>query len=133
MATELKTKQHEGSVLDFLNGIENETRREDGLAVLEMMQTITGETPKMWGTSIVGFGEYTYKYASGRTGDWMVIGFSPRKQNLSLYGFGQYTDLLSKLGKHKTSGGCVTIQKLADVDQEVLRELITVATAAGGG
>ncbi|MCO5207271.1 MAG: DUF1801 domain-containing protein, partial [Anaerolineae bacterium] len=88
---------------------------------------VTGEPGALWGTSIVGFGTYHYKYASGREGDWFVTGFSPRKQNMTLYimpGFEQYNDLLSKLGKHKTGKSCLYINKLDDVDLDVLRELV---------
>jgi hypothetical protein len=93
-----------------------------------MMKQVTKEEPKMWGASIVGFGSYHYKGAGGREGDWMLIGFSPRKQNLSLYlmhGFEVHKDLLNKLGKYKTSMGCLYIKKLEDVDQKVLKELVT--------
>ena len=93
---ELKTKLNDASVEDFLNGVADEKRRQDSFKVLEMMREITGEEPKMWGASIVGFGTYRYKYASGREGDWMVTGFSPRKQNLTLYiipGFARYSGL----------------------------------------
>ena len=91
------------------------------------MEQVTKEAPKMWGSSIIGFGSYHYKGASGREGDWMVTGFSPRKENLTLYitgGFEPHQDLLKRLGKHKTSGGCLYIKKLEDVDQEVLKELV---------
>lgn len=92
------------------------------------MQDVTGEAPRMWGNSIVGFGSYRYKYASGKEGDWMLTGFSPRKQNLTLYimsGFEINADIMSRLGKHTTGKGCLYIKKLKDVDQSVLRELIT--------
>lgn len=93
-----------------------------------MMKEISGEEPKMWGPSIIGFGEIHYKYASGREGDWMRIGFSPRKANISFYISGcdvsMHEQLLSKLGKHKTGKGCLYINKLADVDKDVLKEMI---------
>ena len=95
---------------------------------MEMMKEMTGETPKMWGKSIVGFGSYHYKYDSGREGDWFLTGFSPRKQNLSLYimaGFGQYDDLLANLGKHKTGKSCLYIKKLEDINRDILKEMIT--------
>jgi hypothetical protein len=125
--TELKTKVNEGSVEDFLNSVTDEQKRKDSFEILKIMKQVTKETPKMWGASIVGFGTYHYKYASGREGDWLATGFSPRKQNLTLYiigGFDLYQDLLKKLGKYKTSVGCLYINKLEDVDKEILKELI---------
>lgn len=125
--SELKTQKNEASVEGFLNGVEHEQKRADSFAVLELMKGVTGEEPAMWGSSIVGFGSYHYKYASGREGDWFVVGFSPRKQNLTLYimeGFANYDSLLGKLGKHKTGKSCLYINKLADVDIETLRELV---------
>lgn len=124
---ELKTRKNEGDVEGFLNSIENDRRRQDGYALLQMMSEVTGEEPKMWGDSMVGFGEYHYKYESGREGDFFVVGFAPRKQALSLYlmsGFDAYDDLLARLGKHKTGKACLYVNKLADVDEAVLRELI---------
>ena len=124
---ELKTKKNDASVEGFLTGVENERRREDSLVVLEMMKRVTGEEPTMWGSSIVGFGSYHYRYASGREGDWPRIGFSPRKQSLTLYvmpGFSNYDDLLSRLGKHRTGKSCLYVNKLADVDMDVLEQLI---------
>ena len=123
----MKTVKNDKPVLDFLNSVEHNKRREDGLEILDLMKEVTGEEPAMWGDSIVGFGDYTYKYASGRTGQWMLVGFSPRKQNLTLYimdGFDGYAELLGKLGKHKTGKSCLYINKLEDVDQDVLRELV---------
>ena len=125
---ELKTKLTDASVEDFLNTVENEQKRKDCFEILKIMKQVTKETPKMWGTSIVGFGRYHYKGASGREGDWMLTGFSPRKQNLTLYlmgGFDAHKDLLKKLGKYKTSVGCLYIKKLDDVDKKVLKELVT--------
>ena len=125
---ELKTKPNEQKVEDFLNVVENDTKREDSFAILELMKDVTGEEPIMWGDSIVGFGTYKYKYASGREGEWMVTGFSPRKQNLTLYimdGFDEYDELLENLGKHTTGKSCLYIKKLEDVDQDVLRELVS--------
>jgi len=124
---ELKTKENNADVEAFLNGIEDEKRREDCFAVLELMKKITKAEPKMWGASIVGFGNYHYKYQSGREGVWFVSGFSPRKQNLTLYimsGFSRYNELLAKLGKHKTGKSCLHINKLEDVDLDVLAEMI---------
>ncbi len=132
---ELKTKQTEASVADFVNGIPGEQAKNDCSEIIEIMKLATKAEPKMWGTSIVGFGSTHLKYASGRELDWMLIGFSPRKQNLTLYlpgDFKQYTDLLEKLGKHKTGVGCLYIKTLQDVDRQVLQELIqrSLETAA---
>lgn len=125
--SELKTKQHSGDVNAFLDTVENPRRREDARRVLELMWEVTGEPPKMWGASIVGFGSYHYKYASGREGNWMITGFSPRKQNLTVYimpGFSEFADQLARLGKHKHSKSCLYLNKLDDVDLEVLAELV---------
>lgn len=122
-----KTKPTAASVTEFLNSVENDQKRQDSFSVLKLMQEVTGEAPKMWGDSIVGFGQYHYKYASGREGDWFLVGFAPRKQNLTLYimaGFDNYDTLLSQLGKHKTGKSCLYINKIADVDRTVLKKLI---------
>ena len=124
---ELKTQVNDASVEGFLNSVTDEQKREDCFEILRLMEQVTKEEPKMWGSSIVGFGSYHYKGASGREGDWMLTGFSPRKANLTLYilgGFESSQDLLNKLGKHKTSVGCLYIKKLEDVDKEVLKELV---------
>jgi len=124
---ELKTKRNQGKVEAFLNSVADEKRRQDSFAVLELMEQVTGRKPEMWGDSIVGFGSYHYKYASGREGDWFLTGFSPRVQNLTLYimaGFDEYDQLLSKLGRHSTGKSCLYIKKLEDVDQDVLKELV---------
>lgn len=124
---ELKTKVNDKNVLEFLHSVENEKRREDSLKILDLMTELTTEMPKMWGDSIIGFGAYHYKYKSGQEGDWMKIGFSPRKQNLTLYimnGYDRYEDLLSKLGKHKLGKSCLYINKLDDINIEVLKTLI---------
>jgi len=126
-SAELKTKVNDASVEGFLNSIKDEQTRADCFEILKLMKQVTKEEPKMWGASIVGFGSYHYKSASGREGDWMLTGFSPRKQNLTLYlmsGFDAHADLLKKLGKHKTSVGCLYIKKLEDVDKKVLKELV---------
>lgn len=123
----LKTTLNESDATSFLQNVEDEQRRKDSLKLLEIMSAITGEPPKMWGTSIVGFGSYHYKYESGHEGDMCLVGFSPRKQNLTLYiitGSEDGTEILSRLGKHKTGKGCLYINKLTDVREEVLRELI---------
>jgi hypothetical protein len=133
MATQ-KTTVNDGNVEDFINKVEDEKKRRDSLALLKLFSKVTGEKPKMWGSSIVGFGSYHYKSDRSRQeGDWMLTGFSPRKQNLTLYvmpGFGDYQDLLKDLGKHKTSVGCLYINKLADVDIAVLEKLIKKTFAA---
>lgn len=124
---ELKTKPNLQSVDNFLKAVMDERRRRDCYVVLELMKKVTGEEPKMWGDSIVGFGTYHYKYASGREGDMPVTGFSHRKQNLTLYimsGFEEFNDLLNKLGKYKTGKACLYINKLEDVDLSVLQELV---------
>jgi len=125
---ELKTKINDSNVLEFLNTIENSKRKEDSFIILDLMTKLTGETAKMWGSSIIGFGLYHYKYKSGHQGEWMKIGFSPRKQNLTLYimnGYDQYDDLLKRLGKYKLGKSCLYINKLEDVDMKVLEILIT--------
>lgn len=129
-SAELKTKVNDASVEKFLNAVKDEQARKDCYEILKIMKQVTKEEPKMWGTSIVGFGSYHYKGASGREGDWMLTGFSPRKQNLTLYlmgGFDESKDLLKKLGKYKTSVGCLYIKKLEDVDKKVLKELVAVS------
>jgi len=129
---ELKTKENEGDVNAFLNGVADERKRQDSFAILHLMHEVTQAEPKMWGDSIVGFGHYHYKYDSGREGDWFLTGFSPRKQNLTLYimaGFDQYDALMARLGKYKTGKSCLYINKLADVDTAVLRELIAQSVA----
>ena len=123
----LKTQKTDASVSAFLDGVPSEKKRDDSLAILELMQEVTGQEPAMWGTSIVGFGSYRYKYASGSEGEWPLVGFSPRKQNLTLYimsGFDDYDALLADLGKYKTGKACLYINKLEDVDLETLRELV---------
>lgn len=126
-AAELKTKVNEASVAGFLNSVEDEQKRNDAFELLKIMEQVTKETPKMWGTSIVGFGSYHYKYATGHEGDAPRMGFSPRKQSLTLYIPGaleQYQGFLEKLGKHSTGKGCLYIKRLSDVDLGVLKELI---------
>ncbi len=125
---ELKTKPTKKSVKEFLNTITPEQKQKDGFTLLSMFERITGEKAVMWGPSIVGFGAYHYKSErSTQEGDWLLTGFSPRKQNLTLYvmaGNQDSQDLLKKLGKHKTSVGCLYINALADVDQAILEKLI---------
>jgi len=128
--TELKTKETEASVEAFLASVENDRRREDARAVTALMQNVTGLKPKMWGPSIIGFGQYHYKYDSGHEGDMCMIGLSPRKQNLVLYimpGFKGQETMLKRLGKHKTGKSCLYLNKLADVDEDVLDAMIREA------
>ena len=124
---EVKTKPSARSVERFLNGIGDARTRKDCSALVKIMKRATKAKPTMWGPSIVGFGSYHYKYASGREGDWFLVGFSPRKQNLTLYimaGFARYEALLRKLGKYKTGKSCLYIKGLDDVDLGVLTELV---------
>jgi hypothetical protein len=125
---EIKTKPTAASVQDFINGVKDEQKRKDSFVLLEMMKKAVGEEPKMWGPSLIGFGHVRLKSpATGREVDWIRIGFSPRKANLSLYLCGdikQHAAALEKLGKHKTGVGCLYINKLADIDVNVLKEMI---------
>ena len=125
---ELKTKLTDASVDDFLSAFPEETRA-DCYEISKMMKQATKTEPKMWGTSIVGFGSYHYKSERSRQeGDWPLVGFSPRKQNLTIYimsGFDRYSNLLKKLGKHSLGKGCLYIKRLSDVDKKVLKKLIT--------
>jgi hypothetical protein len=124
---EAKTKPTSESVQQFIDRIPNKEMRKDCITLSEMMKEVTGFTPKMWGPSIVGFGEYHYKYESGHEGDICLVGYSPRKQNLSLYvltGFTGQAGLLSKLGKHKAGKGCLYVKKLEDINLTILEDLI---------
>jgi hypothetical protein len=137
---ELKTQVNKASVDKFLKSIKDSQKRADCLVISKMMEKISKSKPEMWGTSIVGFGRRTYTYASGKTGEWMVIGFAPRKQNIALYGLKVISvthagviekkgdnDFLLKLGKYKEGGGCLYINTLADVDAKQLEKIITLA------
>ncbi len=137
---ELKTKVNKASVSKFLSSIKEEQKRKDSLAISQMMEKATKAKPEMWGAQIVGFGRRKYKYASGKEGEWMVIGFSPRKQNIALYGLKIFkmttsglqehrkeNDFLLKLGKYKEGGGCLYINKLADIDKKQLEKIIELA------
>jgi uncharacterized protein YbjQ (UPF0145 family) len=129
---ENKTKQTGQSVTEFLSALEDEIQRKDAKALAAMMKKAVGKPGRMWGSGMVGFGEYHYKYASGHEGDCFLTGFSPRKGNLTLYimpGFERYKDLMNKLGKFKTGKSCLYIKRLADVDLDALRELIRSAVA----
>lgn len=133
---ELKTKENDGDVEAFIDGIGDEQRRADCRTLLQLVSQVTGQEPKMWGAAIVGFGHYHYSYASGRSGDWFRVGFSPRKQNLTLYlmdGFDEYASLLAKLGKHSTGKSCLYVKRLSDVDLDVLKQLVTLSFASVGG
>lgn len=123
-----KTVPTDQNVAEFLANVQPERRRADAVILLELMKHITGHEPKMWGPSIIGFDQYHYKYESGREGDNLVIGFSPRKANMVLYimpGFEGSQEIMARLGKHKTGRSCLYINKLADVDMDVLEELAT--------
>jgi uncharacterized protein DUF1801 len=124
---ELKTKPTKASVKEFLNQIPDKERRDDCIAVAKMMEEITGEKPTMWGPSIIGFGTYHYKYASGREGDWPISAFSPRKKDMTLYimmGFEKHPELMKQLGKHSTGKSCLYIKRLSDIHIPTLKKLI---------
>lgn len=125
--SEMKTKPTNQSVKEFLNKVSDEERRADCFAVAKIMEEITGEKPKMWGPSIIGFGSYHYKYASGREGDWPIAGFSPRKKDLTVYlmvGFEKNGELMEKLGKHTTGKSCLYLKRLSDIHIPTLKKLI---------
>ena len=124
---ELKTKETESNISNFLEKLEDETQRKDCGVLIEMIEKTTNNPAKLWGTSIIGFGSYHYKYASGHQGDAPLVGFSPRKGKLVLYlsgGLENLKDLSGPLGKHKTGKGCLYINKLSDVNLEILKEVI---------
>lgn len=125
-----KTVETEASVENFINSVDSEQKRRDSWDLIAMMQEITGCQPKMWGTSLVGFGSYHYKYDSGREGDTLVTGFSPRKTAMTLYvmpGFEEFEEHLAKLGPYKTGKSCLYLKNLAVVDREVLKEIISTS------
>ncbi len=122
-----KTQPTATNIEEFLGSIEHPTRRADSVLLNDLFRQLTGFSPVMWGTSIVGYGQYHYRYKTGREGDFLATGFSPRKSNLSIYimpGYGNYGEILSRLGKHKKGASCLYVNKLADIDTEVLGELI---------
>ena len=122
-----KTQPHDGDVIAYLEGIEHAGRREDAFVLLDMLGKITGEPARMWGPSIIGFGQYHYVYESGREGDHFLTGFAPRKANMVVYvmpGFGAYADLLAELGKYKTGSSCLYLGRLSGVDLKVLHRLV---------
>ncbi|MXZ75163.1 MAG: DUF1801 domain-containing protein [Gemmatimonadetes bacterium] len=130
--SELKTRPTDASVEAFIDAVDHPRRREDARTLLALMQRVTGEQPVMWGPAIVGYGSYHYRYASGQEADWPITGFSPRKQNLSIYimtGFEESDELLTRLGKHKTGKSCLYVNKLADVDLDVLEKLVRASVA----
>jgi len=123
-----KTTETESSVIDFINTVEDLTKRNDSFELVKLMQEQTGYEPKMWGPAIVGFGSYHYKYASGHEGDAPLVGFSPRKDAVSLYLYSSFEskeELLSKFGKHKAGKGCIYIKKIVDIDIEILKKMIS--------
>ena len=125
--TENKTKESDASVDAFLDAVENDERRTDCKTLLNLMAEVTGSEPRMWGSSMIGFGSYHYRYASGREGDWFITGFSPRKKALTLYimpGFDGYDDLMGRLGKHTSGKACIYVRRLDDIDLEVLKEMV---------
>ncbi|MGN9889649.1 DUF1801 domain-containing protein [Micromonospora sp. L31] len=131
MAT-LKTAPTTASVDDFLAAVPDETRRRDAIAVRDLMRQVTGEPPTMWGDAIVGFGQRHLRYASGRELDWFLVGFSPRKAATTLYlgeGFPEKEQLLARLGRHTVGKGCLYVKRLADVDLDVLTELVRASVA----
>lgn len=131
--SELKTKPTLMEPKNFIDGLSDEKKRNDADALLTIMSDITQQKPTMWGDSLIGFGQYKYQYASGRKGEWFRVGFSPRKQNITLYimnGFSQYQHLLERLGKHKTGKSCLYINKLSDIDVDVLKQMIALSFQA---
>ncbi|TYS55721.1 DUF1801 domain-containing protein [Sutcliffiella horikoshii] len=127
MGYELKTKETDNSVIEFIETVESPKKREDAYRLLEIFTETTGYEAKMWGPSIIGFGSYHYKYPTGHEGDFMLVGFSPRKAKISLYfatGDSKREELLQKFGKHTTGKACVYINKVEDIDVEVLKDLI---------
>lgn len=127
---ELKTKANDGSVEDFLDGATNEESRAFAEAIAEIMAELTGEPGRMWGSSIVGFGSYAYRYPTGNSGVWMRTGFSPRKAAMSIYvmsGFGSFDAIMGRLGKHKVGKSCLYVKRASDIDMDVLRELLAAS------
>ena len=130
---ELKTKENQASVDEFLNTVADEKTRKDCYTIIKIMGGVTKAKPKMWGTSIIGFGTYHYKYASGHEGDMCQVGFSPRKGKISLYlscGLGRSPEIMARFGKHKAGKGCIYIKSIDDINQDVFKELIVASLAA---
>jgi hypothetical protein len=135
MMAELKTQKTDANVEDFLHGVDHQTRREDSLTLLKLIRGITGDPGFMWGSSIVGFGDFTYTNTTKKEYQWFKTGFSPRKNSLTLYimdGFEGYDEIRSRLGKHKTGKSCLYINKLADINLDVLEELIATSYSSTG-
>lgn len=127
---ELKTEKTAASVEKFLSAIQDEQMRADCRAIAKMMQKATGARPRMWGPGVVGFGNYHYRYASGREGDWFLTGFSPRRGQLTLYlmsGVRHFPELMKRLGKHSSGVACLYLKRLGDVDRKILDRLITAS------
>ncbi|TQV73533.1 DUF1801 domain-containing protein [Exilibacterium tricleocarpae] len=127
-----KNTQNQGDVHQFLNALDDDRRRDECFTVLELMSQVTKLEPRMWGASMVGFGSYHYKYASGREGEWFLTGFSPRKQALTLYiisGFSQFDELMARLGNYKTGKSCLYVKRLEDIDLGVLKKLVRQSVA----
>lgn len=132
---DIKTTVNDHSVTDFLNTVEDEQKRKDSFAMVELMSQASGSEPKMWGSSIVGFGSYRYQGKSGREGDWMIMGFSPRKANIAIYGIPsleEQSNLLGKLGKYSTGKSCLYIKRLTDVDIPTLKKIFEEVVKHGG-
>ncbi|MDZ4767905.1 MAG: DUF1801 domain-containing protein [Chloroflexota bacterium] len=132
MAVPDKTQPNDAKVQTFLESITDEKKREDAVAILDLMRDVTGEEAVMWGDTIIGFGKYHYKYESGREGEYFVAGFSPRKANFTLYMMGGFEDqpaIMERLGKHTTGKSCLYIKRLSDVNVEALTELIRASSA----
>jgi hypothetical protein len=128
--SDLKTQPTDFDVQAFIDSVENVQKQQDCKALLQIMSEITQQDPVLWGSALVGFGHYHYQYESGRKGEWFRVGFSPRKQNLTLYimnGFSQYQHLLTQLGKHKTGKSCLYINKLSDIDIDILKQMISLS------
>jgi hypothetical protein len=129
---ELKTTPNDGDVDAFLDGIEDESKQADSRELVELMTQVTGAPPKLWGPSIVGFGSYHYKYASGHEGDWFLVGFAPRKRELTLYVMAEldrHADLLAKLGKHRHGKSCLHVKGLDAIHRPTLRKLVKQTVA----
>ncbi len=125
---ELKTQRNNASVTDFINAIPDAQKKKDSKEIIKMLKRVTGKKPEMWGSAIIGFGQYSYTGSNGKTNEWMAIGFSPRKQNLTMYIMPGYTydsvqEIMKKLGKYKTGKSCLYINKLSDIDMNVLEQL----------
>lgn len=127
-----KTMKNDASVEAFIDALDDERKKNESRVLVALMREVTGEEPAMWGDSIIGFGTYHYRYASGREGDWMLTGFSPRKRAFSIYvmsGFPQHEELMDRLGTYRTGKACLYVKKLDDIDLDVLRDLVRASAA----